>query len=1178
MALKCLKCACVGGVLLCFLCLILLLNADNIKKFYIYPQISSNLPKGTSFQSAKIGLNKITLYNANIGNDFKAKRVEISFIISLMPFKITPTEITLYNASLNLLFTKNKGFSLPEDILEAFTPKEGAPPANFMLNAYNSTLIIKNSTVVLPVVAFGFVENNTLNLKAISNSDHQNIECTVKIEPDKKEFLFNAQNVEARELLQFINLDKRISIKSGKVSGEGSVILYKEKPITNIYISSESLTTAVDNKIFSGPLDLYINYPNLNLNYSSKQSDFGPIKISLSYNLESDGKAQIFLPDYPLTQLKSNVRAYLYTDSVNAPFFYGKFYAPSMSFNNIELKNVSGNINTDGLSSYGNLEASLFDYPIFGGYATKGDNVAFVGNYRNVNFSLHKQGDLAQIDGNLPFNNRQIHFNSIIDLSQNPINFSGTIGSGNFSGEIAQETLSSEIHLNLKDFLEVESGSANFNLKYSLNSGLNSKVSFSMLTRYGASLKGAGSITSKNLNNVEFDISLFSGANTAYIKGNQNKFVASGKDISLDALYQLSPFTLEGEKIIKKPYLKFLYNIGTIRGFPNPPSNRILYHVLSLDLNKGITILSPESYLSFYQDVIKDIKPYHPNTYLEGTTSFEVSYDNGNWQGKAIIKDFNSNFYSFSSANISFHGNDNEFFIDSAHLYKGGGELNFSGSIAPDLNISGKTINYPIDAEGFSLLADSTFNIYHSKLTTTGNINLTSNNIYYNGKSGGKLSMDVSLDYPFLKVNNISLENDGHIANLKGTLPMNKEALKSNETANLKLSISNSSITLLSFLLPKNMSIKSCEGDVNLQVSGSFDSPTLNGDANISNMSLLVSGREVKIKDFSAKLDGDAINMTGYIIEDGGIASLDGKINAKSKDLDINVLGKNFYVDVGKTYNGLADFYLNFGGSIFNPVLKGNINLTRGHMGLAEAAASALPNIKLDLNINIGKNVLLQNDFFTLYPTGDVKVAGTLNNPLIFADLNVNSGRISVFDQPFQITKGDIKYTPLSHSVNILAQTSISEYKVYLTVSGQIESPKLSFSSIPELTESQIIALVGTGKNPVVYSSTVAAMSPIAAVSQAQGILFEPIKRALGLSRLSFGMSVDGKPQISISKSWNKRVSTSVTYTLEAKPQATYQADLQLSKTTSFVMKNSITNDTSLNRGTFVGLYYRFSF
>ncbi|AEE15379.1 protein of unknown function DUF490 [Thermodesulfobium narugense DSM 14796] len=1178
MALKCLKYASTCSFILCIFCLILFLNIDNVKKTFIYPIISSNLPEGTSFESADISLNKIIIHNASINNDFKAKKVYVSFSISLIPFKITPTEIKLYDASLNLIFTKNKGFSLPEDVLKAFTPKEGVPPANFILDAYNSTLIIKNSMITLPVNAFGFVENNSLNLKAVSNSNYGDINCTVKIEPDKKEFLFYAHNVEAKELLQFINLDKRIALKSGKISANGSFILEKEKPLTNIYITSNNISTEVDNQALAGPLELYINYPSLNLNYFSRKSNFGPIKVSLSYNLESDGKAQIFLPQYPLKDLNCTVSAYLYTDSINSPYFYGRFNATNMSFNDIELKNVSGKINTDGYSSHGTLEASLFGYPISGGYAISADKFAFVGNYRNVNFTLHKINNLAQIQGNFLFNYRQISFNSIINLSSNPIDFSGTLGSGNFSGSIVKNTLLSKVELNLKDFLDVESGNAKLNINYSSNTGLNTKVNFAMLTRYGASLKGIGSICAKNSSNIEFDFSLFSGTNEAYIKGNQNKFVASGKDISIDALYQLSPFTFEEGKLIKKPNLKFLYDIGIIRGFPTPPSNKILYQVYSVDLNKGTTILSPESYLSFYQSVIKSIKPYQPPTYLEGTTSFEITYDNGSWKGETSIKNFYSNFYSFSSANVKFHGNNNEFFIDDASIYKDSGRLNFSGFIAPVLNISGKTKNYPVDFEGFSLLADSTFSFYHSESSTRGTINLTSDNISYNGKSGGKLSMDVSLDYPFLKVNELSLEHDGHTAILKGTLPMNKEALKSSEATDLKLSISNSSIALLSFLLPKNMSIKSSEGDINLQVSGSFDSPTLSGSANIPNMTILLDNQEIKLKDFSAKLAGNEINLAGYLIENGGIASLDGHINSRTKDLDINILGKNFPANLGKAYNGLADFYLNLGGNVFDPILKGNINLTKGHIGFSNSSASVLPNIKLDLSVNIGKNVDFQNDFYTLYPSGNVKVAGTLNNPIIFADLNINSGRISVFDQPFQVTRGHIKYTPLSHTVNILAQSSISEYKVYLTVSGQLESPKLSFSSVPELSESQIIALIGTGKNPVTYASTVAAMSPITAVSQAQGILFEPIKQALGLSRLSFGMSVDGKPEITISKSWNEKISTSVTYTLGVKPQATYQADMQLSKVTSFVIRNSITDNTSFDRGTFVGLYYRLRF
>ncbi len=74
MALKYFKATFIVVFILISIFSVLFLNLDNIKKAYIYPIISSNLPEGTSFQSAEIGINGITVYNARIGNEVTPTR------------------------------------------------------------------------------------------------------------------------------------------------------------------------------------------------------------------------------------------------------------------------------------------------------------------------------------------------------------------------------------------------------------------------------------------------------------------------------------------------------------------------------------------------------------------------------------------------------------------------------------------------------------------------------------------------------------------------------------------------------------------------------------------------------------------------------------------------------------------------------------------------------------------------------------------------------------------------------------------------------------------------------------------------------------------------------------------------------------------------------------------------
>jgi hypothetical protein len=96
----------------------------------------------------------------------------------------------------------------------------------------------------------------------------------------------------------------------------------------------------------------------------------------------------------------------------------------------------------------------------------------------------------------------------------------------------------------------------------------------------------------------------------------------------------------------------------------------------------------------------------------------------------------------------------------------------------------------------------------------------------------------------------------------------------------------------------------------------------------------------------------------------------------------------------------------------------------------------------------------------------DVELSNTPRNPKLSGKLKLLGGVLHFPYRPLYITRSELQFfkdQPYDPIVDFIAQGTIKKYAVTLSVSGTLQDPQITVSSVPSLSEEQIIALLFTG-------------------------------------------------------------------------------------------------------------------
>ncbi len=325
-------------------------------------------------------------------------------------------------------------------------------------------------------------------------------------------------------------------------------------------------------------------------------------------------------------------------------------------------------------------------------------------------------------------------------------------------------------------------------------------------------------------------------------------------------------------------------------------------------------------------------------------------------------------------------------------------------------------------------------------------------------------------------------------------------------------------------------------GEVKLDahLAGTADQPSASGAVDFTSFGLSTQDLPVFLSNGTGRitLSGDQLKLERFVAEaNDGRLEMDGtaklvalrpaewKFNIKATDAEI------FYEQFSATVDGT----LTLVGTPEGQRLDGTITIPQGEyearvdldnlLGSGNAglgfdfnagggpSSSLIPPISLNLRVEARDSLLVRSKQINAVGSALFTIGGTLSDPNPSGRIETDSGQVRFRGQRYEITRGTLDLPPGSAQtpvIDLVAESDLSGYHVYLGLSGPIDAIELRLRSEPQLTRDEIIALITTGRTE---TSTIAAQDPLrtgfgaAASLLSSGFISRPTEQLLGLSR-----------------------------------------------------------------------------
>ncbi|MFO1498459.1 MAG: translocation/assembly module TamB domain-containing protein [Verrucomicrobiota bacterium] len=124
---------------------------------------------------------------------------------------------------------------------------------------------------------------------------------------------------------------------------------------------------------------------------------------------------------------------------------------------------------------------------------------------------------------------------------------------------------------------------------------------------------------------------------------------------------------------------------------------------------------------------------------------------------------------------------------------------------------------------------------------------------------------------------------------------------------------------------------------------------------------------------------------------------------------------------------------------------------------------------RLDLNVQGTRFLKVRTPFFRGEISSNLKVEGTLREPMALGEVTVNSGVVQFPFANLEITQGLVSLTsadPYRPDSFVTGGSRMFGYDVKMEVSGKADTPVIEFSSTPPLSSEQVLLMLTAGELP----------------------------------------------------------------------------------------------------------------
>jgi translocation and assembly module TamB len=333
------------------------------------------------------------------------------------------------------------------------------------------------------------------------------------------------------------------------------------------------------------------------------------------------------------------------------------------------------------------------------------------------------------------------------------------------------------------------------------------------------------------------------------------------------------------------------------------------------------------------------------------------------------------------------------------------------------------------------------------------------------------------LENDIIKLNQLMLVKSPYRASAYGTIPLAALTQKGREEPNsptgmdIRVQLEEADLSILP-LLSQNVAWAVGQTHGQVRIGGNLYQPLIFGQFSVADGSVKFRGFNNLVEHANIKLefDGDTINLKTFNGQLGG-GNYTGNGSATIKGFSLRNLHLALNLDKlyvnSKYYVGTLEGNFTVEEVRGLPLLKGGLHIANAQISppvFWPEVNNALPNVRLDVEIEADKNVRLRNSaLYDMYIKGKVKAEGTLDHPITSGRLTVVRGSLQYLSTSFRITEGVAdfnQYESFLPNISVMAETRVLDTKVRLQAKGPLSQMDFRFASEPSLSQEQIITLL----------------------------------------------------------------------------------------------------------------------
>ncbi|MEJ2024836.1 MAG: translocation/assembly module TamB domain-containing protein, partial [Deltaproteobacteria bacterium] len=289
-------------------------------------------------------------------------------------------------------------------------------------------------------------------------------------------------------------------------------------------------------------------------------------------------------------------------------------------------------------------------------------------------------------------------------------------------------------------------------------------------------------------------------------------------------------------------------------------------------------------------------------------------------------------------------------------------------------------------------------------------------------------------------------------------------------------------------------------------VAGPASNPTINATVRLSdgelrsdmdlpsedgvNLVATMSPEGLHLKTFTGRLGGAPFAVTGSVQrKDGAVFIADLRLKGKNllyyrqkgvklrADTDVTFKGPLSRLEAGGTLavtDGYFDQYFNLLG-----FLRGSgPPRTEEGFGLFSLRTEPFRSMTFDVSITAVNPFKIRSNLVTVLLRPDLKLGGTGEVPMLTGNVYLDSGRLILPAGNVSLETGVVRFTtkdPARPLLDVTGKSRMYGYDVSLVVEGPYDEPTVTLSSVPPLSNEEVLLLVLTGRRPVSTGGTTTA-------------------------------------------------------------------------------------------------------